>query len=103
LVEYKNEAFGMFERLIAAIGSDIAHRIFKIQVNLQRTEDRGQRTENANIATETAISKAAKQMRTNQENSSPQPVKSSKQLGRNDPCWCGSGKKWKKCHYPNLG
>jgi uncharacterized protein YecA (UPF0149 family) len=23
-------------------------------------------------------------------------------LGRNDPCWCGSGKKWKKCHYPQL-
>jgi preprotein translocase subunit SecA len=22
-------------------------------------------------------------------------------LGRNDPCWCGSGKKYKKCHYPN--
>jgi uncharacterized protein YecA (UPF0149 family) len=21
-------------------------------------------------------------------------------LGRNDPCWCGSGKKWKRCHYP---
>src|ERR1700722_8622791 len=21
-------------------------------------------------------------------------------IGRNDPCWCGSGKKWKKCHYP---
>lgn len=24
-------------------------------------------------------------------------------IGRNDPCWCGSGKKWKKCHYPNTG
>lgn len=24
-------------------------------------------------------------------------------IGRNDPCWCGSGNKWKKCHYPNLG
>lgn len=24
-------------------------------------------------------------------------------ITRNDPCWCGSGKKWKKCHYPNLG
>src|SRR5690242_17516629 len=23
-------------------------------------------------------------------------------LSRNDPCWCGSGQKWKKCHYPNL-
>ena len=102
LVEYKNEAFGMFERLMSAIGSDIAHRIFKIQVNLQRTEDRGQRAENANIATETAISKAAKQMRTNQE-SIPQPIKA-KQLGRNDPCPCGAinpqtGKpyKYKKC------
>ncbi len=26
-----------------------------------------------------------------------------KKLGRNDPCWCGSGKKWKTCHYPSLG
>ena len=24
-----------------------------------------------------------------------------KKIGRNDPCWCGSGKKFKKCHYPN--
>ncbi len=24
-------------------------------------------------------------------------------IGRNDPCWCGSGKKWKKCHYPIIG
>jgi uncharacterized protein YecA (UPF0149 family) len=28
-----------------------------------------------------------------------QPPKSTKQLKRNDPCWCGSGKKYKKCHY----
>lgn len=26
-----------------------------------------------------------------------------KKIGRNDPCWCGSGKKFKKCHYPQLG
>jgi uncharacterized protein YecA (UPF0149 family) len=26
-----------------------------------------------------------------------------KKIGRNDPCWCGSGKKWKKCHYPQQG
>ena len=24
-------------------------------------------------------------------------------IGRNDPCWCGSEKKWKKCHYPQKG
>jgi len=27
------------------------------------------------------------------------PPKSAMNLGRNDPCWCGSGKKYKKCHY----
>jgi hypothetical protein len=27
------------------------------------------------------------------------PPKSAMDLGRNDPCWCGSGKKYKKCHY----
>ena len=27
------------------------------------------------------------------------PPESAKQLNRNDPCWCGSGKKYKKCHY----
>jgi uncharacterized protein YecA (UPF0149 family) len=29
------------------------------------------------------------------------PGTESRKLGRNDPCWCGSGKKYKKCHYPN--
>jgi preprotein translocase subunit SecA len=30
-------------------------------------------------------------------------VSKTKKLSRNDPCWCGSGKKWKKCHYPQIG
>lgn len=33
----------------------------------------------------------------------PAPEQKEKKLGRNDPCWCGSGKKWKKCHYPTIG
>jgi preprotein translocase subunit SecA len=111
LVEYKNEAYGMFERLISAIGSDIAHRIFKVQVNIPNQAsavshsprvEAGQSSEKSiPLPTETVISKAAKQMRTNQE-SAPQPIRTMKQLGRNDPCWCGSGKKFKKCHYPEL-
>lgn len=31
------------------------------------------------------------------------PAAVSKKIGRNDPCWCGSGKKFKKCHYPEVG
>jgi len=46
-----------------------------------------------------------------EENRKAKPVKSTKtvtvgadtkKLSRNDPCPCGSGKKWKKCHYPQI-
>ena len=108
LVEYKNEAFNMFERLVEGTDSDIAHRIFKVQVQLppgaaaQVTATSSSTPTAPVIPQETAISKAAKQMRTNAEASSPQPKIATRKLGRNDPCWCGSGKKWKKCHYPSL-
>jgi uncharacterized protein YecA (UPF0149 family) len=36
------------------------------------------------------------------EGAKPKAAKAQNKLSRNDPCWCGSGKKWKKCHYPNL-
>lgn len=84
LVEYKNEAFSMFERLVATIDSEIVHRIFKVQVQLAQPP-----TSNIQPTTLPSV-----------PTHSPIPPK---KLGRNDPCPCGSGKKWKKCHYPNLG
>ncbi len=108
LVEYKNEAFTMFERLIAGIDSEIVHRIYKIQV---ATAPQGENPTNTpinsnppNTKLESPIAKAAKKMHTNaSQQVVAQPVIHTKQLGRNDPCWCGSGKKWKKCHYPQEG
>lgn len=93
LVEYKNEAFSMFERLIATIDSEIVHRIFKVQVNMP------QQAQPEAPKIETKLSVAAKKMQTNAQ-SKVQKINTGKKLGRNDPCWCGSGKKWKKCHYP---
>jgi preprotein translocase subunit SecA len=50
----------------------------------------------ANIVPQTPI---ARNIRTNKDAAVPQTVKKSgPQLGRNDPCWCGSGKKYKACH-----
>lgn len=111
LVEYKNEAFSMFERLIAAIDGEIVHRIFKVQVQMQppagavQGDNPSKKASSAPaIAAETAISQAAKNMRTNAEGGAKVPkVNTAKKLGRNDPCWCGSGKKWKRCHYPQMG
>lgn len=90
LVEYKNEAFSMFERLMAAIDSEIVHRIYKVQVQVAPQASQQPKVE-------TPISQAAERM------APKEPVNPGKKLGRNDPCWCGSGKKFKKCHYPKAG
>lgn len=98
LVEYKNEAFTMFDRLVNSIDSGIVHRIFKVQVQLApQTNTKASPT--PDLETETQLTKIAKKARTNDSSEvTPQPVQKKKTLGRNDPCWCGSGKKWKRCH-----
>lgn len=89
LVEYKSEAFNMFEKLMGNIESEIAHRIFKVQV-----------TQNPQVVRPQRIQTNAGQI--TGETSKSAPAQNSKhKLGRNDPCWCGSGRKYKKCHYPN--
>lgn len=102
LVEYKNEAFTLFERLMSGIDSEIIHRIFKVQVQMQQPEAISSQP---SAPKETAISKVAKKAKTNSEEGkakAKEPKVNTAKLGRNDPCWCGSGKKWKKCHYPDL-
>ncbi|MBM3283754.1 preprotein translocase subunit SecA [Candidatus Gottesmanbacteria bacterium] len=95
LVEYKNEAYSMFERLVSGIDYEITHRIFKVQVQIAPDQIRTLQQQ------QTAISQSAQQQLKRQQaagnNQHP------KKLGRNDPCWCGSRKKYKKCHYPSLG
>ena len=88
LVEYKNEAFTMFEKLIGTIDDEVVHTIYKIQVQSSVPHEHIPQNQVENIPAE--------------EVSSSKPVQNSnKKPGRNDPCWCGSGKKYKKCHYPN--
>lgn len=96
LVEYKNEAFSMFERLMAGIDSEIVQRIFKVHVELSPNQT-NQSIKTSVLPTETVISKAAKRMQTNAEASIKTPIVIQNKLGRNDPCPCGSGIKYKKC------
>ncbi|MDE2588708.1 MAG: SEC-C domain-containing protein, partial [Patescibacteria group bacterium] len=112
LVEYKNEAYRMFEQLVSAIDDETVHRIYKVQVqqgpqphvhsheNTPASEvstDGNKKETNGAKNSEKKISSAATVAQDFSE-SSP----AHKKLGRNDPCWCGSGKKYKKCHYPAL-
>ncbi len=82
LVAYKKEAFAMYEEFRDSIENDIVHAIFKVDVVRQQQQPR-------------------RVIQTNRsgESAEQQPKQRSGQtLGRNDPCWCGSGKKYKVCH-----
>ncbi len=114
LVEYKNEAFRMFETLVNGIDDEIAHRIFKVQIaQEEHTHVHVNETPAGGELGSDEVSKSSKKTK---ENHSPigldrlataniataaTTVSPKNKPGRNDPCWCGSGKKYKKCHYPN--
>lgn len=110
LVEYKTEAFRMFDSLMKAIDSEIAHRIYKIvPVNVEQAQQWLRTMANSNQITEKngyavngvdAISGISKEDVV-AANLSKTVGETTRKIGRNDPCWCGSGKKYKKCHYPN--
>lgn len=109
LVEYKNEAFNMFERLVGSIDTEIVFRIFKVQVNLNPPVQAAPAAPVPQPQKPTPVVVPApppRKIQTNapvSESSAKGTTPAQKKLGRNDPCWCGSGRKWKKCHYPQLG
>ncbi|MEN2994734.1 MAG: preprotein translocase subunit SecA [Thermodesulfovibrio sp.] len=83
LVEYKKEAFELFEEMSRNIVSEILTRLFKIQVK-----------EESEIK---VASKSNYQISRRDGDSPKEPIKKPHKIGRNDPCPCGSGKKYKKC------
>jgi preprotein translocase subunit SecA len=86
--EYKKEAYNLFMEMIVRIREEVVERIFWVQVN---HED-----EIEEIAEEQRSRKLVFNISGDEERHQ-EPVKSAKLAGRNDPCPCGSGKKYKKC------
>ena len=101
LVEFKAEAYSMFEGLIDKIDEELSHRIFRIGVAMPQPEiPLAQARENIDKSDATGLAGGAQETAESGEKAFGQ---ASKKLGRNDPCWCGSGKKFKRCHYPDTG
>jgi preprotein translocase subunit SecA len=86
--EYKKEAYNLFMELIVRIREEVVERIYWVQVN---HED-----EVEEIAEEQRSRKLIFNISGDEERHQ-EPAKSAKVAGRNDPCPCGSGKKYKKC------
>ena len=85
VVAYKEEGYQLFEAMINAIREETVRRMFAMQVKPTAQIQRQR------VAKETAASGAS------DGTVKQQPVKAQKKAGPNDPCPCGSGKKYKKC------
>ncbi|MGN1004397.1 MAG: preprotein translocase subunit SecA, partial [Oscillospiraceae bacterium] len=84
VVAYKKEGYDMFEDMVAAIQAETVRRIYTVRVQTNSV----QRERVAKVTGESAG---------NDGTVKKQPVKKGTKIGRNDPCPCGSGQKWKKC------
>ena len=101
LVEFKNEAYNLFETLVDKVDEELSHRIFRIGVAMPQPEiPLNLARENVDQSDQTGLSGNADQTAKSGEPAFAKAPAGQRKLGRNDPCWCGSGKKWKHCHYP---
>jgi preprotein translocase subunit SecA len=92
LVEYKIEGQKLFNQLQATIGSQVAGMIFKVGfVNQPKPIQIQEKREDI------VGSMVSQKMQQESVRQQPQ-ANEHPEVGRNDPCWCGSGKKFKKCH-----
>jgi preprotein translocase subunit SecA len=128
LVAYKNEGYTMFQELMASIWEEFVRVIFHVEVNIEPAqaeqmfgEERGggdvqysgaageerpsamNQAQSGAVATASAAASgtaATPAVAGNGAPVNPETVVKSddEKTGRNDPCWCGSGKKYKKCH-----
>jgi preprotein translocase subunit SecA len=126
LVAYKNEAFELFKDLMNSVWDDFARMIFHVEVTVEgenggvpQTPSRPSRNTSSSTAggrvsysggmaqsgaaAMAAAAGVGAEGYAGEDYEPPAPVEQrrvdeSEQLGRNDPCWCGSGKKYKKCH-----
>ena len=85
VVAYKEEGYQMFEAMVNAIREETVSRMFRVQL---RTN---QEVKREKVAKETGTAAASK------SEVKKAPIKKDKKVGPNDPCPCGSGKKYKKC------
>ena len=105
LIEYKSEAFKLFVSLLDQIRNDVVSFCFKFfpqapeEVQRRRRQPSGRVMETKQNTTNIGLSvPAPKAAVIDQRPGKPQPVSVGEKVGRNDPCPCGSGKKFKNCH-----
>ena len=99
LLIYKFESFNLFEKMLLNINREISSFLSRASLPINQDENvreaKQPTTDNRNLKTSREEQTSAQRTA---EREKPQPVHVEKKVGRNDPCPCGSGKKYKNCH-----
>jgi preprotein translocase subunit SecA len=94
LIEYKKESFDIFQTMMERVQDRVVKYLWKIDVQVEREESSAARAQRA-----MPPAPPRQQLIFSGGSTEPQTVKRREaKIGRNDPCPCGSGKKYKKCH-----
>ncbi|MGH9778546.1 MAG: SEC-C metal-binding domain-containing protein, partial [Candidatus Acidiferrales bacterium] len=93
LIEYKRESFNLFEEMLDRIDSETLRYLYLMRPVSQEVSEEEKR-----IAAQRRRQQSQLQLGHGGPAEKPQTVRSGPKVGRNDPCPCGSGKKYKKCH-----
>lgn len=114
LVIYKMEAFNLFKQMLISVNKDVVSFLYKGGIPMQESEDvREARPQPKQDLSNLKVSKPELAAVANDPGSMPgmedtrepqkqMPVRAEQKIGRNDPCPCGSGKKYKNCHGAGL-
>ncbi|HEV8669712.1 MAG TPA: preprotein translocase subunit SecA [Candidatus Limnocylindria bacterium] len=103
LVAYKREAHDYFEQMQARVAAGVAQSVLRVSVRTaeeaeQTEQQQGSAPQQTSTSGNGTTTTTRNDMRTNRDEQTPKTNTGKAKLGRNDPCWCGSGKKFKKCH-----
>ncbi|TZF85990.1 preprotein translocase subunit SecA (plasmid) [Pedobacter sp. BS3] len=107
LIVYKIEAFELFKQMLATVNKDVVGFLFKGGIPTQQSEDvREARPQPKQDLSKLRVSKpelaqvsgSGEYVEDTREIQKSQPIRVENKIGRNDPCPCGSGKKYKNCH-----
>jgi preprotein translocase subunit SecA len=115
LVEYRGEGHGMFEELGLTIREEVVFTLFHVSVQVEEPALEPMQARESSLHYEHETSAGAEVIAAagggaatalaeppapsgSGSFAQPQAVNEHKDIGRNDPCWCGSGKKYKRCH-----
>lgn len=99
LVEYKRESKRLFDDLLKAIRSQTVHTIYKVSIAQKPGEAQTRQPLLVEQKSDVQLFSGQEKPTAPEQIMTPKPTDDEgNKIGRNDPCYCGSGKKYKKCH-----